>query len=125
MRTGARALIMGTMWLMREIELAALRKGDVVVGEGRGCGTVTINLDTGNPIPARRGPTEHWHAQAPRCRAQSRQLKRYWLSSRGCGMTSCLHATWQGSQSRRPRWCESYRIMRGRVAQKGASRGTV
>ena len=55
LRAGAYALIVGTMWLMRESELAALRKCDVVVSEGRGCGAATINLATGKTDLRQKG----------------------------------------------------------------------
>ena len=48
-------MIVGMLWLMREIELAALQRGDVVVSEGRGCGAVTINLATGKTDLQQKG----------------------------------------------------------------------
>ena len=40
----AEAIIVGTRWLLREIELAALQAKDVTVQAGRGCGRATIMI---------------------------------------------------------------------------------
>ena len=38
------AIIVGTLWLLREIELASLTVGDVQVVDGAGCGVATIQI---------------------------------------------------------------------------------
>ncbi len=52
---GTDAVLVGCWWLMREIELAALQKGDITFAAARGCGTSTINLAVSKADPSAKG----------------------------------------------------------------------
>ena len=55
LKAGIDAVLVGAWWLLREIELSALRRKDCTVAVGPGCGVATLELAVSKADPAAKG----------------------------------------------------------------------
>ena len=84
LEAGASAVLVGCWWLMREIELAGMRRGDMEFSGGA-CGVATLNLPVSKSDPQAKGCLRSLGCACPSALCPVRAARVLWAHTDGLG----------------------------------------
>ncbi len=93
---GIDAILVGSWWLMREIELAGMVVADVELAAGAGCGTATILLAVSKTDPSAKGVRRTLGCCCPNVLCPTAAARRLLRSAAGLASTDYLVRTLDG-----------------------------
>ena len=75
------SLVVGIWWMLREIELANLEKGDILFTKGTGCGVATLRVSASKTDWQAKGVSRHHGCACPSYWCPVRAAKALWTST--------------------------------------------
>ena len=113
-------LVVGVWWMLREIELANLEKGDLRFTKGPGCGVATLKVAASKTDGQAKGVSRHHGCACPSYWCPVRAAKALWAST-GDDAQSPLVQTLQGQTPTKAMVCQEIKLW---ATHLGAKDGT-